>query len=67
MPKGTGYGLGRPKYPREARGMNKPNEPKATLGLNYRGMVTDGVELSKGYKGVSDPGRSPRAVPQNKG
>ncbi len=67
MPKGIGYGLGRPIYPRETKGMNTPNEPKAGLGASNRGMITDGVDLPKGYKNVSPEGNSPRAVPQNKG
>lgn len=67
MPKGIGYGLGRQKYPRETRGMNNANEPRATLGAKERGTVTDGVDLGKGFKTVSANGQSPRAVAQNKG
>lgn len=55
------------KMDRATRGMNKPNEPKVTMGLKERGMITDGVDLSKGYKTVSGEGHTPQAVQQNKG
>lgn len=39
----------------------KVNEPGKIHGGADRGAVTDGVDLKKGYSGISEPGMSPRA------
>lgn len=51
---------------RATKGMNRPNDPTATLAAKDRGMITDGVDLQKGYKCVTVVTTSKEAVQQNK-
>lgn len=52
---------------RSTRGFNRPNDPKAALVGKDRGMITDGVDLQKGYKCVTVVTTSKEAVQQNMG
>lgn len=63
MPKGMGYGLGRPVYPREARGVNADVDRKSSKAFMKGGSARQMSNMvdQKGYHSVSDPGRSPNA------
>lgn len=54
------------KMDRATKGMNRPNDPTHTLAAKDRGMITDGVDLQKGYECITVQTTSKEAVQQNK-